>query len=128
MSKQIPIHVISNTSKVVLNVLHRDVVKCRWNIFRQSSNGIVTVGPCVTFCLGPATLNRVHFTMVFRDEKKGMATAVDIVFQLGFLIHEVWMRSDLFAHVFQFHFAVVTNSLLILQSVPLQSFVDAHVQ
>ena len=64
----------------------------------------------MTFRLGPATLNRVQLTMVFRDEKKGMAMAVDVVFQLGFLIHEVWMGSDLFAHVFQFHFPVVTTS------------------
>ena len=68
--------------------------------FSQSSNVIITVGPCVAFCLGPAMLNRVQLTMVLQDEKKGIATAVDMVFQLGFLIHEVRMRSNLFENDF----------------------------
>lgn len=38
--------------------------------FSWSSNAIITVGPCVAFCLGPAMLNRVQLTMVFQDEKK----------------------------------------------------------
>ena len=33
--------------------------------FSWSSNAIITVGPCVAFCLGPAMLNRVQLTMVF---------------------------------------------------------------
>ena len=68
--------------------------------FSQFSNVIITVGPCVAFCLGPAMLNRVQLTMVLQDEKKGIATAVDMVFQLGFLIHEVRMRSNLFENDF----------------------------
>ena len=54
----------------------------------------------MAFCLGPAMLNRVQLTMVLQDEKKGIATAVDMVFQLGFLIHEVRMRSNLFENDF----------------------------
>ena len=49
-------------------------------------------------------LDRVQLTMVFWDKKKGMSRVIDIEFQLGFLTDEVWMRSNVFAHVFNFIF------------------------
>ena len=56
------------------------------------------------FHMGPAMLDRVQLTMVFWDKKKGMSRVIDIEFQLGFLTDEVWMRSNVFAHVFNFIF------------------------
>ena len=56
------------------------------------------------FHLGPAILNRVQLTMVFQDKKRGMSKFIDTEFQLGFLTDEVWMRGNVFAHIFNFIF------------------------